>query len=130
VDKKQKLNKQRTTRKFRVTNAVKRYSSRARLSVFRSAKHIYAQVIDDTARKTLASASTMGKAFKEMGLYGGNCQAAAVIGKMIAERALAAGVDRVAYDRGSHKYHGRLKALADAARDAGLNIGAKGDDAE
>ncbi len=111
-------------RKFRVTNAVKRHSDRPRLSIFRSAKNIYAQVIDDNVHKTLASASTMDKAFKALGQYGGNAAAAEIVGKTVAERALAAGVQAVCFDRGGHKYHGRVKALADAARKAGLDIGA------
>ena len=122
--KQKRLNIQRTVRKFRVTNAVKRHSNRPRLSVFRSAKHIYAQVIDDNEHKTIASASTMDKAFKSLSQYGGNSAAAEIIGKTVAERALAAGVKEVCFDRGGHKYHGRVKALADAARTAGLDIGA------
>ena len=121
----QRLNKQREIRKFRVTNAVKKHSTRARLSVFRTARHIYAQVIDDNEHKTLASAGTMDKTYKELGKFGGNCEAAEIIGKMVAERAIAAGVTEAAFDRGGHKYHGRIKALADAARDAGLDLGAK-----
>ena len=121
--KQKRLNIQRTVRKFRVTNAVKRHSNRPRLSVFRSAKHIYAQVIDDNEHKTLASASTMDKAFKALGQYGGNVAAAELVGKAVAERALAAGVKEVCFDRGGHKYHGRVKALADAARQNGLDIG-------
>ena len=122
--KQKRLNIQRTVRKFRVTNAVKRHSNRPRLSVFRSAKHIYAQVIDDNEHKTLASASTMEKEFRALGQYGGNVAAAEVIGKMVAERAVAAGVKEVCFDRGGHKYHGRVKALADSARQNGLDIGA------
>lgn len=122
---KKRLNRQRQIRKFRVTNAVKKVSTRKRLSVFRSAKHIYAQVIDDEEHKTVVSAGTMDKAYKALGKSGGNCEAAAMIGKMVAEKAVAAGVTEVAFDRGGHKYHGRVKALADAARDAGLDIGAK-----
>lgn len=114
-------------RKFRVTDAVKKNSVRPRLSVFRSAKHIYAQVIDDNEHKTIVSASSMDKEFKALGKSGGNCEAAQMIGKLVGERAVAAGVKSVAFDRGSHKYHGRVKALADAARDAGLDIGAKGE---
>ena len=125
--KQKRLNNQRTVRKFRVTNAVKRHSNRPRLSVFRSAKHIYAQVIDDNEHKTLASASTMDKAFKAQNIYGGNVAAAEIVGKAVAERALAAGVKEVCFDRGGHKYHGRVKALADAARANGLDIGPAGE---
>ncbi|MBQ9372314.1 MAG: 50S ribosomal protein L18 [Thermoguttaceae bacterium] len=121
-----RLNKQRRTRKFRVSNAVKKVSSRPRMCVFRSSRHISVQVVDDLAAKTLASASTYEKDFRASNKTGGNVEAAAVIGKLIGERALAAGVTAVAFDRKGYKYHGRVKALADAARDAGLDIGAKG----
>ena len=123
--KQKRLNRQRQVRKFRVTNAVKRHTDRMRLSVFRSAKHIYAQIIDDQVHKTVAAASSVEKAFKASGKSGGNCEGAAVIGQMIAERAKAANVTEAALDRSGHKYHGRVKALADAARDAGLDLGAK-----
>ncbi len=119
------LNKQRATRKFRVSNAVKKFSTRPRLCVFRSSRHISAQVVDDSVGKTLASASTYEKDFRESNANGGNVAAAAVVGKKIAERALAAGVTAVAFDRKGYKYHGRVAALADAARDAGLDIGPK-----
>ena len=128
--KQKRLNIQRKVRKFRVTNAVKRHSNRPRLSVFRSAKHIYAQIVDDNEHKTLASASTMDKSFRAQNLYGGNVAAAAVVGKAVAERALAAGVREVCFDRGGHKYHGRVKALADAARQNGLDIGAMAEEEE
>lgn len=119
------LNKQRQTRKFRVSNAVKKYSTRPRLCVFRSSRHISVQVVDDSVGKTLAAASTYEKDFRASNANGGNVAAAAIIGKTIAERALAAGVTAVAFDRKGYKYHGRVAALADAARDAGLDIGAK-----
>jgi len=94
--------------------------------VFRSNKHIYAQVIDDIQGRTLVAASTIEPTIREMvNGYGGNAQAAAIVGKVLAERALAAGVTKVVFDRGPYKYHGRIAALADAARDAGLDIGAK-----
>lgn len=124
MKKQKRLNRQRTIRKYRVTNAVKRNSTRLRLAVFRTAKHIYAQVIDDHIGQTVASANTMEKSFRAEGVNGGNANAAALVGKMVAERALAAGVKEVAFDRAGHKYHGRVKALAEAARAAGLNIGA------
>lgn len=120
-----RLNKQRQTRKFRVSNAVKRVSTRPRLCVFRSSRHISAQVVDDSCGKTLASASTYEKDFRSSNTNGGNVAAASVVGKLIAERALAAGVTAVAFDRKGYKYHGRVAALADAAREAGLNIGGK-----
>jgi large subunit ribosomal protein L18 len=93
---------------------------RPRLSVFRSGKHIYAQVIDDAQGKTLAAASTLDKDLKAGGTTGSNKSAAEAVGKLVAERALAAGVSAVVFDRGSYLYHGRVKALADAAREGGL----------
>ena len=106
-------------------NAVKAHSTRPRLAVFRSHKHIYAQVIDDQAGKTLAAASTLDEDVRQEASYGGNKKAAGVVGAVIARRALTAGVKQVAFDRREYKYHGRIAALADAARDAGLDIGAK-----
>ncbi len=123
-----RINKQRKTRKYRVSNAVKKNSTRPRMCVFRSARHISVQVVDDEVGKTIASASTYEKDFRAANKNGGNVEAAAVIGKTVAERALAAGVTAVAFDRKGYKYHGRVKALADAARDAGLDIGGKGDE--
>ena len=125
-----KLNKSRKTRKFRVSNAVKRYSTRPRLVVFRSHKHISAQVIDDENGVTLASASTRDKDQRTGILYGGNCEAAAKIGEAVAKKAVAAGITQVAFDRRGYKYHGRVKSLADAARDNGLDIGSKGNSEE
>lgn len=94
---------------------------RPRLSVFRSSKHIYAQVIDDAEGKTLAHASSLDPDFKA-GKLGANVEAAEAIGKLIAERARKAGVTDVVFDRGGYLYHGRVKALADAAREGGLNF--------
>jgi large subunit ribosomal protein L18 len=93
---------------------------RPRLSVFRSGKHIYAQIIDDTAAVTLASASTNEKAGKAAKAY--NVDAAKGVGAKIAERAIAKGVKQVVFDRGGYIYHGRIKALADAAREGGLEF--------
>ncbi|MDT7952425.1 MAG: 50S ribosomal protein L18 [Acetobacteraceae bacterium] len=93
---------------------------RPRLSVFRSGKHIYAQVIDDAQGKTLAAASTLDKDLKAGIGTGSNKAAAEAVGKLVAERALAAGVSAVVFDRGSYLYHGRVKALAEAAREGGL----------
>jgi len=93
---------------------------RPRLSVFRSGKHIYAQVIDDAAGRTLAAASSLEKALRESMRTGADKSAAAAVGKLVAERAVAAGVTNVVFDRGSYLYHGRVKALADAAREGGL----------
>ncbi len=109
--------KQRTRTRLR-----KLGGGRARLSVFRSANHIYAQVIDDTAGKTLASASSIEKDMRGKLKSGGNKDAASEVGKLIAERAKAAGVKDVFFDRGGYLYHGRVKALAEAAREGGLNF--------
>ncbi len=95
---------------------------RPRLCVYRSLGHIYAQVIDDRTGKTLVSASSLDKETKKNLKGGGNVAAAKVIGKAVAERAKAAGVSKVVFDRGGYKYHGRVKALADAAREAGLQF--------
>lgn len=97
-------------------------SGRPRLSVHRSLKQIYAQIIDDAAGRTLVSASTLEKDLRGKLKSGGNKDAAAEVGKLIAERALKAGVKEVAFDRGGYKYHGRVKALADAAREGGLSF--------
>jgi len=111
---------QRKRRGSRVRNRLKRVATRPRLSVFRSHKHCYAQIIDDGGGRTLASASTMENALKEHLKYGGNKAAAALVGKTIAQRAIEAGIKEVAFDRREYKYHGRVAALADAAREAGL----------
>jgi len=95
---------------------------RPRLSVFRSCKHIYVQVIDDARGRTLAAASTLDKALKESLKSGADKAAAAQVGRLIAERALEAGVKDVVFDRGGYMYHGRVKALADAAREGGLEF--------
>jgi large subunit ribosomal protein L18 len=95
---------------------------RPRLCVYRSLGHIYAQVIDDRIGKTLVSASSIDKDTKKGLKGGGNVAAAKVIGKTVAERAKAAGVTKVVFDRGGYKYHGRVKALAEAAREAGLQF--------
>ncbi|MGI6414680.1 MAG: 50S ribosomal protein L18 [Thermoguttaceae bacterium] len=127
----EKINQlQRRRRRQRVRNRVKRDSVRPRMSVFRSLKHIYVQIIDDENGKTLASASTADKEVRAAVGYGGNCQAARAVGKAIAQRALAAGINQVAFDRREYRYHGRVAALADAARDAGLDLGAKRAEAE
>jgi large subunit ribosomal protein L18 len=110
----------RTQRKSRVSGAVRGSTERPRLSIFRSVKHIYAQIIDDTTGKTLVSVNSDQKdtALK----HGGNKAAAAVVGKAIAGKAIAAGITQVAFDRNGYQYHGRVKALADAAREAGLKF--------
>ena len=95
-------------------------AGRPRLSVFRSGKHIYAQVIDDAAQRTLAAASSLEKDLRDGLRTGADKDAAAAVGKRVAERAMAAGVSKVVFDRGAYLYHGRVKALADAAREGGL----------
>jgi large subunit ribosomal protein L18 len=110
-------------RKVRVRNSVKRAAGgRPRLSVFRSSKHIYAQVIDDVKGETLAAASSMEKSLRDGAKTGANTAAAAAVGKLVAERALKGGVKEVIFDRGQYLYHGRVKALADAARESGLSF--------
>jgi large subunit ribosomal protein L18 len=110
-------------RKKRVRKALAaRNRLRPRLSVFRSSKNIYAQVIDDAKGVTLAAASTLEKDFKAGGAKRGDKAAAAAIGKLVAERAVKAGVKDVVFDRGGYLYHGRVKALADAAREGGLSF--------
>ena len=93
-----------------------------RLSVFRSSKHIYAQIIDDLEGKTVAAASTIDKDLRESLKTGADREAAAQVGKLVAERAKSAGVETVVFDRGAYLYHGRVKALGDAAREAGLKF--------
>ncbi len=104
------------------TKLSKRRNDRPRLSVFRSGKQIYAQVIDDGQGRTVASASTLDKDLKAKLKSGANVEAAAQVGKLIAERASKAGVKQVVFDRGGYIYHGRIRALADAAREGGLEF--------
>jgi large subunit ribosomal protein L18 len=111
----------RTAVHRRIRRKVRGTTARPRLAVYRSLNHIYAQVIDDEKAKTLASASTTEKTLRTK--TGGNIDAAKRVGQAIAERALAAGVEQVVFDRGGYLYHGRVKALTDAARAAGLNKG-------
>ena len=106
----------------RVRTKVSGTTERPRLCVYRSLGHIYAQVIDDRSGKTLVSASSVDGETKKNLKGGGNIAAAKVIGKAVAERAKASGVQKVVFDRGGYKYHGRVKALADAAREAGLQF--------
>jgi large subunit ribosomal protein L18 len=109
-------------RKWSVRNRLFGTTERPRLSVFRSDKHIYAQVIDDYAGKTLVAASSVQKDVRGGLNNGGNIKAAEAVGKAIAEKAKSAGITMVAFDRGGRKYHGRIKALADSARKAGLKF--------
>ena len=109
-------------RKIRVRRALKATANgRPRLSVFRSEKNIYAQVIDDASGRTLAAASSLDGDIKGKA-NGGSTEGAAAVGKLVAERAKAANVSEVIFDRGAYLYHGRVKALADAAREAGLQF--------
>ncbi len=110
-------------RKRRTRHAIRQKAKgRPRLTVFRSNKHIYAQVIDDVAGRTLTAASTLDKDLRGKIKAGGNIDAAREVGRLVAERAVAAGIREVAFDRGAYKFHGRVKALADAAREGGLSF--------
>ncbi len=113
----------RSARRDRVRRRLRRCNTgRPRLSVFRSAKNIYAQVIDDSQGRTLAAASSIEAELRESLKTGGDKEAAARVGRLLAERALANGVEEVTFDRGSYMYHGRVKALAEAAREGGLTF--------
>jgi large subunit ribosomal protein L18 len=109
-------------RKYRVRNKITGTAERPRLSVFRSSKHIYAQLIDDLAGQTLAAASSCSKDLAKDVPYGGNVKAAKVVGKKLADAAKAKGISKAAFDRGQYRFHGRVKALADAAREGGLQF--------
>jgi large subunit ribosomal protein L18 len=110
-------------RRQRVRRAIKRVANgRPRLSVYRSNKQIYAQIIDDATSTTLVSASTMDKDLRDKVGNGGNKAAAEAVGKLIADRAKKAGVESVVFDRGSYLFHGRVQALAEAAREGGLKF--------
>ncbi|MEW5424473.1 50S ribosomal protein L18 [Amorphus sp. 3PC139-8] len=110
-------------RRMRVRRSIRAVANgRPRLSVFRSSKNIYVQVIDDKAGRTLAAASTMEKDLRASLKTGADTAAAVEVGKLIAERAKAAGISKVVFDRGGYIYHGRVKALADAAREGGLEF--------
>jgi large subunit ribosomal protein L18 len=106
----------------RVRKDVNGSTERPRLAIFRSHQHIYAQVIDDTEQHTLVAASSLEPELKSKLTTGGNIAAAAEVGKLVAERAKAKGIELVVFDRGGNLYHGRVQALADAAREAGLNF--------
>ena len=112
-------NKARIRKHLRVRGKISGTAQRPRLNVFRSSKHIYAQVIDDVNGVTLASASSLSKDFEG---NGGNKEAAREIGKLVAKRALEKGIETVCFDRGGFLYHGRVKELADGAREAGLKF--------
>ncbi len=112
-------NKSRLRRHKRVRGKISGTAACPRLNVFRSSMHIYAQLIDDENGVTLAAASSTEKGF---GIYGGNCEAAKKVGLMIAEKAKAKGISDVVFDRGGYVYHGRIAALAEGAREGGLNF--------
>jgi large subunit ribosomal protein L18 len=110
-------------RRQRVRNKLRHATNnRPRLSVFRSSKHIYAQIIDDTAGRTLAAASSLDSGLRASLKNGADVAAASAVGKLIAERARVAGIEQVVFDRGAYLFHGRVKALADAAREGGLDF--------
>lgn len=118
MDHQKAKHKRQLRRRRHVRRGITGTSERPRLSVFRSSKHIYAQLIDDMSGVTLAAASTRAKGAP----YGGNIKAAAVVGKQLAEAAKGKGITKAAFDRGHYRYHGRVKALADAAREGGLQF--------
>ncbi|ACK72099.1 ribosomal protein L18 [Gloeothece citriformis PCC 7424] len=109
-------------RHSRIRRKVEGTPSRPRLAVFRSNNHIYAQVIDDVAQHTLVAASTLDKDLKGEFSSGATCEASEAVGKLVAQRALAKGIEKVVFDRGGNLYHGRIRALAQAAREAGLDF--------
>ena len=115
-------NKVRVRKHVRVRKKISGTAARPRLDVFRSLSHIYAQIIDDEKGVTLVAASTLDKAIKDKIEFGGNVEAAKEVGKLVAEKALEAGITEVVFDRGGYPYHGRVKALADSAREAGLKF--------
>jgi large subunit ribosomal protein L18 len=119
-----KMTRKESTRRrhARVRKDVTGTTERPRLAVYRSNQHIYAQVIDDTNHHTMASASTLEADLKKVLDAANNCDASAQVGKLLAERAIAQGIKRVVFDRGGNLYHGRVKALADAAREGGLDF--------
>jgi len=120
--KKPSANAARKNRHARVRKRITGTSNKPRLNVFRSNQHIYAQIIDDSQGFTLAAASTLDEEFQAKGSSGGNIEAAKVVGELIAKRAQEKGITTVVFDRGGYLYHGRVAALADAARAGGLQF--------
>jgi large subunit ribosomal protein L18 len=114
--------KRQLRRRHHVRKGITGTAERPRLSVFRSSKHIYAQLIDDLTGVTLAATGTNAKEVREQMKYGGNVKAAVMVGKKLAEMAKSKGILKAAFDRGHYRYHGRIKALADAAREGGLQF--------
>lgn len=122
MDHQKTKHRQQLRRRNHVRRLVRGTAERPRLTVFRSSKHIYAQLIDDLTGVTLAAASSLSPEVRgDMG-YGGNVKAAVVVGKKLAEAAISKGISKAAFDRGHYRYHGRVKALADAAREGGLQF--------
>lgn len=122
MDHNRAIGKQRKRRAFRVRKRIHGTAERPRLMVNRTHKHMYCQLINDVDGKTIASASSRDKDLRESLKGGGNKDAAVAIGKAIAEKATAAGVKTICFDRGQYKYHGRVAALADAVREAGISL--------
>jgi large subunit ribosomal protein L18 len=122
VIRKEDRNKKRKKRHLRVRKRLFGTAERPRLNVFRSSNNIYAQLIDDTVGHTIASASTLDKEFQAKGVNGGTVEAARIVGEMIAKRAIDKGHKVVVFDRGGYLYHGRVKALAEGAREGGLDF--------
>ncbi|KXS45781.1 MULTISPECIES: 50S ribosomal protein L18 [unclassified Candidatus Frackibacter] len=116
------MSKARKKRHQRIRNKISGTPDRPRLNVYRSLKHIYAQVIDDLTSETLVAASTLDAEIKDKIDNGGNVDAAQEVGKLVAKRAIDKGIEKVVFDRGGDKYHGRIKALAEAARENGLEF--------
>jgi large subunit ribosomal protein L18 len=122
MDHQKAKNRQRLRRRKHVRRRIVGTAERPRLSVFRSSKHIYAQLIDDLNGVTLAAASSSAKDVRATLPYGGNTKAAAAVGKQLAQAAKSKGIEMAAFDRGHYRYHGRIKALADGAREGGLKF--------
>lgn len=122
MSRKESKNTNRLKRHIRVRKKVHGTEERPRLNVFRSLGNMYAQIINDETGHTMIAANTLDKELQTEGFYGGNVEAAKAVGKLIAERALAKGIDKVVFDRGGFIYHGRVAALAAAAREAGLQF--------
>lgn len=122
MNKQKEIGNRRQRRRYHVRSKARGSADRPRLSIQRSLQHICCQIIDDSTGKTLVAVSTRDKDIRESVAYGGNAAAAAVVGKSLGEKAVAAGIKQVCFDRGHSKYHGRVAALADAAREAGLTF--------
>jgi large subunit ribosomal protein L18 len=122
MDRQRIKHKRQLRRRLHVRKKIVGTSERPRLTVFRSSKHIYAQLIDDLKGVTLAAASSLAQEIKEKFPYGGNTKAATIVGKHLAQVAKSKGIQKAAFDRGHYRYHGRVKALADGAREGGLQF--------